>query len=390
MLFFNTTFEWNLFFKQIDIRKKSKSKFLIIVNEELNIQALNAIEHITSCSQKMVKVRSISNNIFENNIYDCCFKSKMNAIERPSRFYFLLSTNIRLESAILNVKLRAKFLAKNILIVSIGSNFNTNLPTEYINLNATEILTFFEGKNTKLSKFFLMSKNPLLLFGSSFKNRFVKFNLLILHLKKYMPSSIFFLLEENCNSTGLRLMNIKSLNIKDFVNSEIIISVNLEENIFTGGISTLRLSELFLFDSHASRTALKYDMIIPVNNHYETGGTFLNLENRPQNAMKLDTNINTLKSISSIFTAIRNTAINSALFLRYVKENAENAKYFNILENRFTNIYGATNQNSIMKIDLYPSKASIEDFYTKNSSCKKSLTMLNKSQETRNFLTNFL
>jgi hypothetical protein len=390
MLFFNPTFEWNFFFKHIDIRKKSKSKILIVVNEELNLESLSVIEHIMSCSQKTVKVRSISNNAFENKVYDSYFKSKISAVEKQSRFYFLLSTNTRLESAILNVKLRARFLAKNILIMSIGLNFDSNLPVEYINLNGSEVLTFFEGKNTKLSKLFLISKSPLFLFGSSFKNRFIKFNLLLLHLKDYMPSSILFLLEENCNSAGLRLMNIKSLNAKDFINSEILISINLEESLFAGAINTLKTSESFWFNSYVPEIALKYDMIVPINSHYEIGGTFLNLENRPQNAVKLDTNMNTLKSISSVFTAIKNNTINSSLFLRYVKENAENAKYFNVLENRFTNLYNTTNQNSIMKIDLYPSKASVEDYYTKNSSCKKSLTMINRSQETRSFLNNFL
>jgi NADH dehydrogenase/NADH:ubiquinone oxidoreductase subunit G len=205
-----------------------------------------------------------------------------------------------------------------------------------------------------------------------------------------MPSSILFLLEENCNSVGLRLMNIKSLNAKDFINSEILISINLEENIFAGAISTLKISESFWFDSYVPEIALKYDIIAPVNSHYEVGGTFLNLESRPQNAMKLDTNMNTLRPISSIFTAIKNTTINSVLFLKYIKEKTENAKYFNILENKFLNLCNATNQNLIMKIDFYPSKASIENYYTKNSSCKKSLTMLNRSQETKGFFTNFL
>jgi hypothetical protein len=360
------------------------------VSEELNLESLSDIEHIMRCSQKTVKVRSLSNNFFENKIYDGYFKSKIKAIEKPSRFFFLLSTNTRLESAILNVKLRARFLAKNTLIMSIGLNFNSNLPTEYINLNASEILTFFEGKNTKLSKFFLMSKNPLFLFGSSFKNRFFKLNLLFLHLKKYMSSSILFSIEENCNSAGLRLMNIKSLSTKDFVNSEILILINLEENLVTGAVNTLKISESFWFDSYVPEIALKYDMIIPINNHYKTGGTFLNLENRPQNAMKLDTNISTLRSISSIFKAVKNTTTNSALFLRYAKENAESIKYFNVLENRFTNLYSVTSKNSAIKVDFYPLKAQIEDYYTKNSSCKKSLTMLNRSQETRNFFTNFL
>jgi NADH dehydrogenase/NADH:ubiquinone oxidoreductase subunit G len=390
MLFFDSNFEWSFFFKQIDTKKKSRSKILIIINDELSLESLIIIKDLAHSSRGSIKVRSISNQDFENKTYDNYFKSKISVIEKPSRFFFLLSTNIRLESAILNVKIRAKYLAKNTSIISLGLNFSSSLTTEYINLNASEILAFIEGKSTKLSKILIAFKNPIFLFGPSFKNRFAKSSKLISHLKNFMPTSLFFVLEENCNSSGVSLINVKSFSNKDLQKSEILISINLKEIFFVKAIKPSKVIESFWFNFCISEIALKYDMVLPANNHYETGGTFLNLESRPQKSMRLDTNSQSLRSIKSVFKAIKNEALNSAFFLRYTKEIAQNARYFNYLENKFTQFCNKLDHNLVMKIDSYPSKASIEDYYTKDSSCKKSLTMTRKSQETRSFFTNFL
>jgi hypothetical protein len=390
MLFHNPNFEWKFFFKQIDARKKSKSKFLVIVNEELNLESLNAIKNLTYYSSNLIKVRSTSSYTFENRTYNSYFKNRVRAIEKISRFYFLFSSNTRLESAILNVKLRAKYLAQNASIISIGLNFNSNLPTEYINLNASEILTFSEGKDTKLCKFFLISKNPLFIFGTSFKNRFTKSCLLVTHFKKFMPSSIFFLLEENCNSSGFCLMNIKSLSKSDLRNTEVLISVDLKENLFVKSVNLSKIVELFCFNLHIAEVAFGYDVAIPINDNCEIGGTFLNLENRPQKAMQISTNSGSLRSAKNIFTAILEKSIGSSFFLRYIEEFVENIKLFNDLENYFTRIVTKISLNLVTKMDFYPLKALVEDYYTKDVLCKKSLTMLKKSQETRKFFINFL
>jgi NADH-quinone oxidoreductase subunit G len=391
MSFFNPTFEWNFFFKQIDIKEKSKARILILVNDELDIESLNVIKNLANHSQKSVTVRAISNNAFENKTYDSYFKNKISNIEKPSRFCFLLSSNTRLESAILNVKLRAKYLARNISVVCLGINSNLNLPTEYVNLNLSKILSFFEGKNFKLSKFFLISKDPLFFFGSSFKNRFSKVNLLVSHLKKFMPSSVIFMLEESSNSSGLRLMNIKSLNNKDFDNSEILISINLKDVLFSRNfLNPDKIVESFWLNLHTPEIAFKYDMVVPVNSYYETGGTFVNLEGRPQKTMRLGSKTGFLRSVKSIFTAIKNDAIETQKsFLNYVKEITEDSKQFSLLKNNFVGFNNAPSINLVSKINLYPSKSSIEDFYTKDLLCKKSLTMLARSQEIRKSLTNF-
>jgi hypothetical protein len=55
-------------------------------------------------------------------------------------------------------------------------------------------------------------------------------------------------------------------------------------------------------------------MILSTNNHYETECTFLNLKVVHKKAMKLDTNYLSLRSIKSVFKAIKKKALNSALY----------------------------------------------------------------------------
>ena len=391
MSFSNPAFEWNFFFKQIDIREKSKDKLLILVNNELDIESLNVINKYVKSSKKVVKIRTVDHCSFENKMHDSFFKNKMIDVEKTSRYCFLMSSNIRLESAILNVKLRAKYLARDISILNLGLNSKLNLPAEYINLNMSNIVDFFEGKNFKLAKLFLIAKNPLFFFGLSFKNRFGK-NVFTSHLKKFMPSSIIFILEESCNSSGLQLMNIKPLSNKDIDVSETLISINLKSILFARSFLNLNKTiESSWFGPHIPTIPFKYDMAISTNSCFEIEGTFLNLESRPQKTIKLGNKTSFIRSIKNIFLAIKEDIKKSSDFLNYIEEIVEDPKYFNLTKNKFVNF----NNNklyfsSLTRISFYPLKSSMEDFYMNDSLSKKSLTMSERSQETRKLFTNFI
>ena len=259
-----------------------------------------------------------------------------------------------------------------------------------INLNLSKILSFFEGKNLKFSKFFLSSKNPLFFFGLSFKNRFNKINLLISHIKNVVPSSTIFILEEHCNSVGLELLNIKSLCKKDIIDSEILISINLKDTLFIRNfLKSNRFMESFSFNSYIPEKVFEYDMVIPISNHYETEGTFINLEGRPQRNMKLDTKSSFVRSIKNIFLAIKTNTRTNFSFLNYIEEIIENPKCFNLLENKFITFKNVSSHNIVTKLSFYPLQSALEDFYTKDLFCKKSLIMLKRSQEIRNSFNNF-
>jgi hypothetical protein len=391
MSFSNPAFEWTFFFERFDIEEKSKAKLLILVNDELDLESLSAIKSFATVSRGTVEVRATTISNFENKTYDNYFKNKINDLERHSRFCFLLSSNIRIESAILNVKLRSKYLARNTSIISLGLNFSSNLPSEFVNLNFSKIINFFEGKSPKLSKLFLGSNNPIIFFGSNLKGRFGKTNTLKTYLKKLMPSSIIFILEESCNSAGLHLVNIKSLCSQDSKNSEVLVSINLKDTLLIRSFIDLnKVVESFLFSPHVSDVVFDFDLTVPMKSCYEIEGTFMNLEGRPQKAMRLDSRTNFARSVPNIFSAIGNNVVSLPNYLNFIGEFSENAKYFSSMENKFMNWDERSSRPYLItKTSLYPAKSLVEDFYMKNAFSKKSLTMLERSQETRASSTNF-
>jgi hypothetical protein len=67
-------------------------------------------------------------------------------IIKKEGIYFFLGVNLRLESPILNIKLRKNFFKENIYYYNIGSIFNDNLNLITIGLNIKNLINFFRGK----------------------------------------------------------------------------------------------------------------------------------------------------------------------------------------------------------------------------------------------------
>ena len=110
--------------------------------------------------------------------------NKINEIKSLSKFCFLFSSNLRLESAIINTKIRTKYLDQNIDIFSCGTNFKSSFPLEFVNLNLSNLLKIVEGKMLNLSKLFVKAKSPLVIIGDNLSKRFSRINTLISFIKK--------------------------------------------------------------------------------------------------------------------------------------------------------------------------------------------------------------
>lgn len=62
------------------------------------------------------------------------------------KIFLFLGYNLRLESPILNIKLRKKSLKDNVLYFTIGSNFNDNLNSVMLGLNINTLIKYLQGK----------------------------------------------------------------------------------------------------------------------------------------------------------------------------------------------------------------------------------------------------
>ena len=386
---------WEKFFNEIDIIFKIKNrKVLFVVNDELDLESLQTAKKLANHSKSRVKVRTLNNHNLENSFSDDHVANKIEDIKIESRFCFLLSSNLKLESSILNSRVRAKYLDQNFNVFSLGLSFVPNLLVEFVNLSVLNILKVFEGKASYLSRLFIAEKSPLFFVGDSLKKRVSNNLYLISLLKRVMPSVAVFVVGLCCNSYASSLINVKSLGRRHIFNTEVLFMVSLDDIALVRYLFYIkRKATSFWLNTHSSQVAFKNTFIVPVTSLLETEGTFLNLEGRPQKTFKTSAKINQrlgVRSTNLIFRAIKIDYAQSK-FLNYIREIVKIPKCFSSVEDTFSTVRSNTSYitNLISNISLYPVKPSVEDFYTKGLFCKKSLTMLKCSQNERKHRTNF-
>ena len=386
---------WERVFDKIDISLKlKKQKALFVVTDELDLESLQTAKKLVNHSKNSIKVKTLNNHSYDSSFFDSYVVNKIDDIKVQSRFCFLLSSNLRLESSILNSKIRAKYLDQNFSVIGLGLNFTPNLPVEFVNLNVSSMLSAFEGKGSYLSKLFIAEKFPLFFVGESLKKRMSNFFSVVSLLKNIMPSAVVLVVGLSCNSYLSSLMNVKSLNRRSVSKTEVLFMISLDDIIIVRYLFYMKKKlTSFWFNTHNSQLTFKNDFIIPVTSLLETEGIFLNLEGRPQKTFKTSAKVNHwsgVRSTNLIFRGIKSDYVQSN-FLSYIFEIVKTPKFFSSMEHTFSNLrsrllYVA---NLHANVSFYPMKSSIEDFYTKGLFCKKSPTMLKCSQNTRKQATNF-
>lgn len=83
---------------------------------------------------------------------------------------FLVGMNPRIESPILNIRIRRMFLLNKALIFVFGFSYNLGYFFSLSSLNMTIVINFFEGK-TLFNRLVATSNYPIFLFGESYLRR---------------------------------------------------------------------------------------------------------------------------------------------------------------------------------------------------------------------------
>lgn len=386
---------WEDFFFETDlINERWEDNILFIVNEELDFESLQTTKKLVFHSNNLMKVKTWDGHTSGNIFHDDFIANKIEDIKSQSRFCFLLSSNLRIESSMLNSKIRAKYLNQNFNVFSLGLNFTSNLLVEFVNLNVLKIFETFEGKMLHLSRLFLDEKFPLLFVGSSLKQRVSSNSFLFFLLKKIMPSVILFEIGLCCNSYSSSFINIKPISRRSITNSKFLFLINMDDTIpVRYFIYMRRKAKLFWFNTYSSFLAFKSNFIVPTTSLLETEGIYFNLEGRPQKTFNTSARINQtlgIRSINLIFRALKFDYIRSN-FMNYMSEIVEKPKCFSMTENIFVHFKPRISSvsNQVSAVSFYPIKPSLEDFYSKGLFCKKSSTMLKCSQDARKIATNF-
>ena len=388
------TINWNIFLNKIDslLVKKASKKVLFLVNEELDLESLNALKLISNSYPNLVKVKSVSRDSHSyKNGFVSWSSNKISDIKKASKICFLLSSNLRLESSILNAKIRSKVVSENFDVLSFGQKFNSNFPLKVINLNINSILKILEAKNI-FSKLIVSKNGSLFFLGEGLKKRFFGGFSLISFLKKLNPSSIIIDIKSSCNTEALSFLGIENFTSNDLLVSDIIFSVNLEDTIQIRKILNSFKNTNIWINTHGSKLASNANYILPAATYFEQEGLFINLEERPQKTLKTLGNVQDSRSIKNIFFSMYIDVIEKkSNFLDFLFEVVEQPNLFKSIKNKFnySNILESQYLFLINHVSYYPLKSSLEDFYRSTNLSKNSNTMAKCSQEQRKTINNF-
>jgi NADH-quinone oxidoreductase chain G len=384
------TINWVKFFENINALINSKQKINVLVNNELDLYTVEFLKKLQNRFVGRFIVNTVNVNTNRHNFFKTNSVDKIVDIEASNNTCFLLSSNPKLESAILNAKLRFKYKNNVYNVYSLGQSFSYNIPTNFVNLNLSKVLNIFEGKNYFLSKLLISSKNPLILIGEHLNKRVFGVDSLIQYIRSKIVSAKIVEIKTFCNSAVQNYLNIKSLNSKVLQEDNIFIAINLDDIFHLRKFFYNKNKKLIWLNSHGSIMALQADLIIPTLTSFENEEIFLNLEERPQKTNRTFSTFFNAQSVKNIFRSIFNLnekeVSNKVNSFNYLLEIINLGTKFNSLNKVLTpkDVVG----NNI-QVSTYPIKSNIEDFYLSNKFAKNSLVMNQCSQLVRKSSINF-
>jgi NADH-quinone oxidoreductase chain G len=383
---------WIKAFEILDslIGESSTNKVTFLTNEETDFESLHILKLIENSYPDKIRVRSIDGGSNSSNYYENGSLNRISDLDKTSEVCFLLSTNIRMESAILNTKIRRKVISEIFDVFSLGQHFNSSFKTNFINLNIDSILRLLEGKS-EASKLFLKHKNPVFLIGESFKKRLGDGLNIVNFIKQIVPSSIVLDIEKSCNSKGSKFLNIKNISSNDIKETNVFVTVNLPDNSEVRNILNNSGKRTVWLNSNGSDFSKKVDLLIPTANSFESEDIYVNLEQRPQKTLKSLTAIGDSRSIKQIFLSLYPKVDNSLFtassnFFNFTKEIVNNPSLFENINKKFAFSRIESQKSYISK---YPLKSVLEDIYQNGKSVQSSTVMAKCSYQLREHFNNF-
>lgn len=173
-------------------------------------------------------------------------------IKKKKTFIFV-GYNLRLESPILNIKLRKKKLKEGVLFLMVGSIFNDNLGCKNIGLNIKNLINYLYGK-TKLSNL-ILKNNKKLNFNNNIldSNVFLFGNNIISRLDNKSIMNLIYKYTKNLNFVYNKLNSISNF-FFDFCKYNLSYifekkDINMNLNILYLNLSTILYEELNLINN---------------------------------------------------------------------------------------------------------------------------------------------
>ncbi len=295
---YNGKFEkasWEEVFKIIKSKFKNttKDKIAGFVGDLSNMESSYIFKEFFDRTLDTKNYESRSSNYFidSNERENYIFNSSINGIEETD-LIFLIGTNPRYESTILNSRIRKSYLNKNTKIISLNDVGDLTYKYKSLDGQTKTVLEIFENNN-EISREILKSKKPLIILGESFfKSQSA--NLMFHLIKKFLKENNKIskewnsLNKLNSDASTVGCLDLKIIN-PDLNMFDDLISHKFEI-IYLLGQDNLKFSkkdEFIIYQgSHGDKGAEMADIILPGAAYTEQNGHFTNLEGKIQKAYK--------------------------------------------------------------------------------------------------------
>jgi len=384
---------WISIFEKLDSLLKKESKVTFVVNSELDFESLQFLSLIENKYSPNVSIRSVDEKT--SNSFTSWNSDKIKNLQTKSRVGLLVSSNIRMESAILNTKIRRKVISQIFDVVSLGQHSNLSFPAKFVNLNLNKIFEIFEGKSL-MSKYILKHNSPVFFIGDSFNKRLKGGFSISSFIKQMIPSSIVLDIKKSSNSVGVNYLGFKTISNNCVKNSDVCVAINLDDTVVIRKLLKNSKSKLVWLNSFGSKIATKADFLIPTLTAFESESIFINLEQRSQKTLKTLPGIGDSRDVKKILISLypeieKSQIIKNSKSSIFFDEIINNPKLFQSLSNKYSkeNLFDSKFISQSSLVSNYPLKSSLEDFYRSNGFTKNSPTMAQCSQENRKESNNF-
>jgi NADH-quinone oxidoreductase chain G len=394
----STTFEksnWPIILEKLTaaLVDNEAPSVLFLINEELDFESLTILNFLQTTYPNTIKVKVVAKSTeTSQNAYVSWMNNRLIDVKKDIKYCFLLSSNIRLESAILNAKIRNKVLSENFETFSFGQNFKSNFPVKFLNVNLTHLFTFLEGKS-KLASLLLVAKAPLIILGETINKRISKSVNLNILLKKINPTTLILDIKKAANTESFSVLPLHSFSSTDIHSKTNIVALNLEDNIMVRKLF-VNAKNIIWCNTHGSQIAKKSNFLIPVLTAFEAENIYLNFEQRPQKSLQTLNGIGDARDIKKILQAIYFEKIPAKPYVgafSFLQELVNHPAKFKELSNKFsrTNSLHSKYITTLTLFSLYPLKSVYENFYQTNTFTKNSKVMSECAQNIQKTNFNF-
>ena len=366
---------WPALNETLKVFIKEKKKITFLINENLSLESAQLLKSLESANIKVLNISGFS--LQYKNTHGQVFYRNTESIYKNIKTCFLLSTNLKTETTLLNTKLRLKYNKNAFCTISAGSFYKSNYPIKFINLCTKNIINLFEGKFINSSKM-IDKSNVLLIIGNAFKSKISAPLNIISFFKKICPTGLVIDNQIYPNSVGFDFLGVNGLTSKTIKSTDMFFCLNLEDNVLVRKMLLNR--RFFWFNTHGSGLAAKADYIVPTLTFLEDENIYLNIDGIIRKSQKVLPSLKESQSVCNILKIIQ-------VFIQKYSMNSptiHNVDFTQKINNKTEIKFKQSlsfKENKFDYVFICPNKNIIENFYSDSVITKNSVILSKRAQE---------